>query len=150
MGESINELKTLDGFNNKCHAIAAKSTKSTNSIILVYNKSDDEESFVFMQKENRMKYIVVAEVSPEVGTKLESDPALMRALIGKWQAQNPIGMYFSLDRRRITVILEAVNEDAFFEPLHATWVEIGSYPEVSPVAGAEEFGSLLERIGAAG
>ena len=97
-----------------------------------------------------MKYIVIADVSPEAGTRLESNPASMGALIGKWQAQNPIGMYFSLDKRRITIILEAENEDAFFEALHATWVEIESYPEVYPVADAEAFGSLLERIGAAG
>ena len=59
-----------------------------------------------------MKYIVIADVSPEVGTKLEADPASMQEFLGKWQALNPIGMYASLDKRRITVILEAENEDA--------------------------------------
>ena len=95
-----------------------------------------------------MKYIVIADVSPEVGTKLEADPASMQEFLGKWQALNPIGMYASLDKRRITVILEAENEDAFFEALHATWVVTESYPEVYPVADMEEFGGLLQRIGA--
>ena len=70
--------------------------------------------------------------------------------MGKWQAHNPIGMYFSIFRRRVTVILEANNEDAFFEALHATWLITRNYPEVWPVVGADEFPAIMQRLGVGG
>ena len=94
-----------------------------------------------------MKYIIQADVDPATGTQLEAQPEKIQELIGKWQALNPIGMYFSLHRRRLTIVVEASNEDSFFEALHATWVIAGSYPEVWPVAGADEFPNLMQRLG---
>ena len=94
-----------------------------------------------------MKYIVQIEVDPDTGTDVEGDPQQIQEMMGKWQAHNPIGMYFSLTRRAITIILEADNEDAFFEALHATWVMSASYPEVWPVADMDEFPALLQRAG---
>ena len=94
-----------------------------------------------------MKYIIQAEVDPEIGTQLEGQMEKIQELIQKWQAQKPIGMYFNLTRRAMTIILEAPNEDAFFEALHATWVATNDYPDVSPVAGVEEFEILVGRLG---
>ena len=94
-----------------------------------------------------MKYIIQADVDPETGTELEANPQNIQEMIGAWQAVNPIGMYFSLSARRLTIILEADNEDAFFEPLHKTWVATNSYPEVWPVADAEEFPQFMRRLG---
>ena len=78
---------------------------------------------------------------------MEAQPQLLMEVVGKWQALNPIGMFFSLAQRRITVILEVPNEDTLFEALHLTWVAAKSYPEVWPVADAEEFPALLRRAG---
>ena len=94
-----------------------------------------------------MKYIIQVEVDPETGVELEEDPQQIQEIMGKWQALNPIGMYFSLTWRAITIIVDVPNEDAIFEALHATWVVTRSYPEVWPVVGAEEFPSILQRVG---
>ncbi len=67
--------------------------------------------------------------------------------MGKWQALNPIGMYFSMTRRAVTIIVEASSEDDFFEALYATWVMAKSYPEVTPVITAEEFPAAMARVG---
>ena len=94
-----------------------------------------------------MKYVVQIEVDPEAGDAIEGDPATMQKVLGGWQALNPIGMYFSLTRRAVTVIVDVPNEDAMFEALHATWVATSSYPEVWPVVGMEEFPDMLGRVG---
>ena len=94
-----------------------------------------------------MKYIIQMEVDPDTGAELEETPQKIQELMGAWQALNPIGMYFALTRRAVTVILEAADEDAFFEALHKTWVVSGNYPEVWPVASGEEFPNLLKRVG---
>jgi len=97
-----------------------------------------------------MKYIVQAEIDPVIGNELEDEPQIIQGLIAKWQAHKPIGFYFSLTRRNITVILEADSEDAFFEALHATWRATLSYPDVYPVADVAEFPQVLERAGMGG
>ena len=94
-----------------------------------------------------MKYVVQVEIDPEAGEAIEGDPATMQNVLGAWHALNPIGMYFSLTRRAVTIIVDLPNEDAMFEALHATWVGTSSYPEVWPVATMDEFPSLLERVG---
>jgi hypothetical protein len=94
-----------------------------------------------------MKYIVQVEIDPEAGDAIEGDQAIMQSVLGAWQALNPIGMYFSLTRRAVTIILDVPNEDAMFEALHATWVGTTSYPDVWPVASMEEFPGLLQRVG---
>ena len=94
-----------------------------------------------------MKYIVQVDVDPQTGVEIEAHPDQIQEAIGKWQALNPIGMYFSLAQRRITTILDVPNEDAFFEALHGTWVFTKSYPQVWPVASGEEFPILLQRAG---
>ena len=94
-----------------------------------------------------MKYIIQMELDPETGLEAEANPAEIQEFMGKWQALNPIGMYFSMTRRAVTVILEAPNEDSFFEALHATWVFTKSYPDVWPVADASEFPALMQRLG---
>ncbi|MEX0785279.1 MAG: hypothetical protein WD939_01450 [Dehalococcoidia bacterium] len=96
-----------------------------------------------------MKYIIQVEIDPETGIDVEEQPQLIEELIGKWQALKPIGMYFSLTRRSMTIIVDAPNEDAFFEPLHATWVLAKDYPDVYPVASVEEFPQILQRLGIA-
>ena len=95
-----------------------------------------------------MKYIIQIEVDPEIGSELEETPAQIQEVMGKWQALNPLGMYFSITRRAMTIVVDVPNEDAFFEALHATWVMTQSYPDVWPVVGADEFPSLLQRAGA--
>lgn len=67
--------------------------------------------------------------------------------IGKWQALNPIGIYFSLTRRSATIIVDLPNEDAMFEALYDTWMLSKNYPSVTPIVGVEEFGSIMQRIG---
>lgn len=94
-----------------------------------------------------MKYIVQVEVDPDAGDLIEGDPATMQKVLGAWQALNPIGMYVSLTRRAITIIVDVPNEDAMFEALHATWVGASTYPEVWPVATMDEFPDLLQRVG---
>lgn len=94
-----------------------------------------------------MKYIIQAEIDPETGTEMEQQMDKIQELLGKWQALNPIGMYFNLTRRAMTIIVDVPNEDAFFEALHATWVATNSYPEVSPVADVSEFESIVGRLG---
>ena len=94
-----------------------------------------------------MKYIVQIEVDPETGVELEAQPERIQEVMGKWQALNPIGMYFSMTRRAVTVIVDVPNEDAFFEALHATWVASSSYPDVWPVVDAQEFPAMLQRAG---
>ena len=92
-----------------------------------------------------MKYIVQAEIDPSKGIEVEADPSKIQEWMGKWQALNPIGMYFNMTRRAITIIVDVPNEDAMFEALHATWVLTEDYPDVSPVADAQEFPALLHR-----
>ena len=94
-----------------------------------------------------MKYIIQAEVDPETGVEVEANPEKIQEWIGKWQALNPIGMYFTLTRRSVTIIVDVPNEDAFFEALHATWVLTKDYPDVTPVATVDEFPTLLKRAG---
>lgn len=97
-----------------------------------------------------VKYIIQVEIDPETGADVEETPERIQEIIGKWQALNPIGMYFSLTRRSITIIVEAESEDAFFEPLHATWVMAMDYPDVYPVADADEFPQMMQRAGIGG
>ncbi len=94
-----------------------------------------------------MKYIVQIEIDPEIGTELEEEPQKLQEFLAEWGKVKPMGMYFSLTRRALTIILDAPNEDAFFEPLHKTWVFTGSYPEVWPVADADEFPAIMQRLG---
>ena len=94
-----------------------------------------------------MKYIIQVEVNPKVGGEVESNPAMIQEVMGAWRALNPIGMYFSMTRRAVTIILDANNEDDFFEALHKTWVMSKSYPSVTPVVGADEFPAMLQRVG---
>ena len=93
-----------------------------------------------------MKYIVQVELDPDVGAEIEENPADIQEWMGKWQALNPIGMYFAMTRRSVTIVVDVPNEDGMFEALHATWVFASTYPEVWPVAEASEFGSLMQRI----
>lgn len=97
-----------------------------------------------------MKYMVHAVIDPQNGKQLEDHPKVIQELIGKWQAHKPIGMYFSLSRRSITIILDAPSEDTFFEALHATWRAINTYPTVDPVADVTEFPDILRRAGIGG
>lgn len=94
-----------------------------------------------------MKYIVQVEIDPDIGLEMESHPELIQELTGKFQALNPIGMYFSLTRRAATVIVDVPNEDAIFEALHTAWRITGGYPEVWPVMDLQEFPELLKRAG---
>ena len=94
-----------------------------------------------------MKYIVQIEVDPETGVDIEGSPEKIHELMEKWQTLNPIGLYFSLTRRAITVIVDVANEDAMFEALHATWVVAKDYPDVSPVVSAEESPAIMQRLG---
>ena len=97
-----------------------------------------------------MKYIIQAEIDPETGIEVEANMEQIQGLIQAWQALNPIGMYFNITRRAITIIVDVPNEDAFFEALHKTWVVTNDYPDVSPVADASEFEQLVRRIMPAG
>ncbi len=94
-----------------------------------------------------MKYIVEVKISPEVGIEVEAQPEKLQEWVGKWQALNPLRMYFGLTRRVVMIILDVANEDAMFDALHATWVLTKAYPKVSPVADATEFPALLKRAG---
>lgn len=96
-----------------------------------------------------MKYVLQVEVDPETGVEIEAQPEKIQEIMGKWQALNPIGMYFGLTRRVITIILDVPNEDAFFEALHDTWVLTKDYPDVWPVADADEFPQIMQRVGLA-
>ncbi len=77
-------------------------------------------------------------------------PAKLQEWIGTWQALNPIGMYFSITRRSVTIIVDVPNEDALFEAIYSTWQLTKNYPTVTPVMGAEEFGAMMGRIGLGG
>ncbi len=94
-----------------------------------------------------MKYIVHIELDPETGLEVEAHPEKIQKWIGEWQALNPIGMYFALTRRAVTIILDVPNEDALLEVLRSTWVMTKSYPDVWPVADASEFPAMMQRIG---
>ena len=93
-----------------------------------------------------MKYIVQVEIGPETGLEVEAQPEKLQEWIGKWQALNPIGMYFGITRRAATFILDVPNEDAMFEVIHSTWVLTKSYPDVWPVGDASEFGAMMQRM----
>ena len=97
-----------------------------------------------------MKYIIQAELDPETGIEVEAQPEKIQKMIGMWQALKPIGFYFSITRRAITIIVDVPNEDALFEPLHNMWVLTNDYPEVWPVADVEEFPALMKRAGVGG
>ncbi len=94
-----------------------------------------------------MKYLIQIDLSPEVGAQLEQNPEEIQEFVGMWQAHNPDAMYFAMTRRRATIIVDAPNEDSFFEALHRTWVLTQSYPQVDPVATMDEFGKIMERLG---
>jgi len=96
-----------------------------------------------------VKYIVQAELDPMTGVEVEAQPDKIQEMIGMWQKLNPIGFYFSLTRRAVTVIVDVPNEDAMFEALHNMWVLTKDYPDVTPVAGVDEFPQILHRIGIA-
>lgn len=92
-----------------------------------------------------MKYIIQTEIAPSAGYELENNPRVIEDLMAKWQAHNPIGQYFSLTRRTITVIVESDDEGAFFEALRATWRAAKNYPDVYPVSDIAEFPGVLHR-----
>lgn len=94
-----------------------------------------------------MKYIIQIEIDPDTGIDVEAQPDKIQEMVGKWQALNPIGMYFCTTRRAMTMIVDVPNEDALFEALHATWVLTRSYPDVAPVVSGEEFPAMLKRAG---
>jgi len=97
-----------------------------------------------------MKYIIRGEIDAEAGIEVEKNPKQIEEFVGKWQSLNPIGMYFSLTAREITIIVDAPNEDAFFEQLHDFWVLAKTYPTVRPVATVEEFPQIMQRVGMTG
>jgi hypothetical protein len=97
-----------------------------------------------------MKYVVQVEIDAVTGLDVEAEPDRIQEWIRKWQALNPIGMFFSLTRRAVTIIVDVPNEDAMFEALHASWVLAKDYPEVWPVASVEEFPTILQRTGVGG
>ena len=94
-----------------------------------------------------MLYMVQAQIDPVTGTEVEGDPERMESVLGSWQALNPIGMYASMTRRELTVIVEAPNEDSLFEALHATWTAAKTYPTVTPVVTMDEFPGMMQRAG---
>ena len=95
-----------------------------------------------------MKYLVQIEIDADNDLEHQpGGPARIQEWIGKWQALNPIGFYFSLTRRSATVLVEVPDEDAMFEALYDTWLLAKAYPSVTPVVGVEEFGSIMQRIG---
>ena len=104
---------------------------------------------VYLSKNEAVRYIVQMELTPEIGADLEAHPERIQEIIGKWQAHNPIDMYFSMTRRRVTIALDAPNEDSFFDALHASWGAAKGYPEVWPVVNAEDFPALMQRVGMA-
>ena len=67
-----------------------------------------------------MKYLVQVEIDPDVGLEIEVNRERMQSMLGVWQALNPIGMYFAMTRRAVTIIVDAPNEDTMIEALHAT------------------------------
>jgi hypothetical protein len=93
-----------------------------------------------------VKYIVQVEIDPETGAEIEANPEKIQEWVGKWQALNPIGMYFALTRRAATVIVDLPNEDALAEVLRNTWILTKSYPDVWPVADASEFPAIMQRM----
>ena len=93
-----------------------------------------------------MLYIIRTEVDPMTGVEIEGNPKDIEDMVGMWQKLNPVGMYFSMTEREMTVIVDVPNEDAFFEALHKTWVVAKTYPKVSPVADGSQFQSLLQRV----
>ena len=97
-----------------------------------------------------MEYIIQAEIDPETGLDVEAQPEKLQEMIGQWQALNPIGMYFALTRRAITVIVVVPNGDALFEALRGLGGLAKDYPEVLPVASVEDFPALLQRAGIGG
>ena len=40
--------------------------------------------------------------------------------MGEWQKLNSIGMYFTMTRCGVTIIVGVANEDGMFDALHAT------------------------------
>ena len=94
-----------------------------------------------------MKYLVQVEIGRDVGLAIEANRERMQSMLGVWQALNPIGMYFAMTRRAVTIIVDVPNEDTMFEALHATWVAVSSYSEVWPVGDATEFPAMLQRAG---
>ena len=56
-------------------------------------------------------------------------------------------MYFSLTRRRVTIALDAPNEDSFFEALHVSWIVTKSHPEVWSAVDVDEFPAIMQRPG---
>ena len=93
-----------------------------------------------------MKYVVSVNIPANVAPEEDNSPQQIQEWIGKWQALKPIGFYFGLTHRHITVIVDVPNEDAMFEALHATWAIGKTYPTVTPVADVSEFPKLLQRI----
>jgi hypothetical protein len=93
-----------------------------------------------------LHYMIQVEVDPNIGSELEGNPKDLHEWIGSWQSLDVKGMYFAITRRAVTIIVDAPNEDAFFEQLHASWVITGSYPEVWPVATADQFPAMMQRV----
>lgn len=96
-----------------------------------------------------MKYVILADLDPETGIELEAQPEKIQELIDKWRAHNLLGFYFAITSRRLTIIIEADNEDEFFDALHTTWDLTLDYPEVYPVVDVGDFPDLLRRAGVA-
>ena len=97
-----------------------------------------------------MKYVVQGEIGAENVIETEVGRPRIEQWIGKWQALNPIGMYFNITRRAYTIVVDVPDEDALFDALYDSWVLTRSYPSVSPVVGLDEFGSIMKRVGLGG
>lgn len=92
-----------------------------------------------------MKYVVQIEIPAH--NRVEDDPEKVQSLVAAWQKLNPIGMYFSVARRSVTVIVDVPNEDAMFEAVFETWTTVEEYADINPVVGVDEFPALLQRTG---
>ena len=74
-----------------------------------------------------MKYIVQVELDPDIGAEFEETPEDIQAWMGEWQKLNPIGMYFSMTRRRVTIIVDVLNEDGILRKICHDSVQVGCY-----------------------
>jgi hypothetical protein len=71
------------------------------------------------RRKTTLKYIVHTEIDPETGAEMEAQPEKIQEWMSIWQSLRPIGMYFGLTRRAVTVIVTTLLTEHSPFPRHS-------------------------------
>ncbi|MFQ5998399.1 MAG: hypothetical protein ACE5KO_03750 [Candidatus Bathyarchaeia archaeon] len=94
-----------------------------------------------------MRYMISGEVPPEVGARLEKNPAEMEPMLKLLESPNIEASYFSASRRAIFLIANIDGgPDAVAKFMMPMWQALNSYPTVEPVLNKQDFKAFVSQV----